>query len=248
MSLFIFFLSLIRETERWAELCNLWQQANDIYLEKLRLLPPSSMSHSVPSELNFQNILNGAQELMKKRVQFHVHLSHLHFQVSTRRLFDAYYSWKDFHVENDSRILVKKGLLKLSSTDEYCTKSHIRRKREHVERSALLTILCTFLSSLKTETNFRLHSGDEVAMAFDRVSATLPVVHLANFPVNPFSTTLPFFGQMLLKKFNPTETEAVVISMADHDTIDLKVRENLYSLSLHLSLSLDFHSFILILY
>lgn len=190
-------------------------------------MPSTSMSHSVPSEMIFQNLLNGANELMKKRVQFHIHLSHFHFQVSTRRLFDAYFSWKDFRVENDSRILVKKGLLKLSSTEEYCRVSHVRRRREHIERSALLTILCTFLSSLKTDTHFRLHSGDEIAMAFNRVSATLPVVHLGNFPVNPFSTTLPLFAKMLLKKFTPTETEAVIVSMADQDTIDLKVHSSI---------------------
>ncbi len=167
---------------------------------------------------------------MKKRVRFRLQLNHIHCQVSLRKVLAAYYSWKDHRVEKDCHKLMKKGLLQQSKSTEYCTHSHARRRREHNERTALLTILATFLTSLHTENTFRLHSGDDIALVFERVSASLPVVHLANFPVNPFSTTLPLFLKLFLKKFKPTETEAVIVSMEEEDTLDVKVILLLFNL------------------
>jgi hypothetical protein len=173
--------------------------------------------------MRFEDLLRGAEVLLKKPVQLCIQLSHIHCQVSMRKLLAAYYSWKDHRVEKAAQHLIKRGLMKASSAEEYCTQSHIRRRREHHERSALLTICATFLSSLSTDTSFRLHTGDDIAFGFERIAATLPVVHLANFPVNPFSTTLPLFLGALLKTFKPTETESVVVSMTDEETVDIKV-------------------------
>jgi hypothetical protein len=179
--------------------------------------------------MRFQNLLNGAEVLLKKPVQLCIQLSQIHCQVSLRKILAAYYSWKDHRVEKAAQQLVKRGLMKSASSEDYCTQSHIRRRREHHERAALLTIFATFLSTLSTDTAFRLHTGDDIALSFERISATLPVVHLANFPVNPFSTTLPLFVNALLKKFQPTETESVVVSMADEETLEVKVVSSVQS-------------------
>lgn len=188
------------------------------------------MSHPIPSAMSFQNLLDGAEVLLKKPVQLCIQLSQIHCQVSMRKILAAYYSWKDHRVEKAAQKLMKKGLMKSSSAEEYCNQSHIRRRREHHERTALLTIFATFLSTLSTETNFRLHTGDDISLGFERISATLPVVHLANFPVNPFSTTLPLFLNFLLKKFQPTATESVIVSMTDENTLDVKVISTLHSI------------------
>jgi hypothetical protein len=180
--------------------------------------------------MRFEDLLRGAEVLLKKPVQLCIQLSHLHCQVSLRKGLAAYYSWKDNRVEKAAQRLVKKGLMRGgASVEEYCSQFHIRRRREHHERAALLTICATFLTSLRTDSTFRLHTGDDIAIAFERISATLPVVHLANFPVNPFSTTLPLFLHVLLKTFKPTETESVVVSMADEETVDVKVLSSVQS-------------------
>lgn len=222
-------MMLRRDTDRWSELISLWQQAIDIYTAKLTTFPLSSMSHPIPPAMLFENLLNGAEVLLKKPVQLCIQLSQIHCRVSMRKILAAYYSWKDHRVEKDAQKLMKKGLMKQSSSEEYCNQSHIRRRREHHERTALLTILATFLSTLSTDTSFRLRTGDDISLGFQRISATLPVVHLANFPVNPFSTTLPLFLTILLKTFRPTETESVTVSMTDENTVDVKLVSTLGS-------------------
>jgi hypothetical protein len=174
--------------------------------------------------LKFMTLVHAAEELSRKRVRLRMELTHATAQVSTRKIQSAYYSWKMRRVEKEARNLVKMGLVRQEACNDYIEQSYNRRRKESAERSALLKVFCTYITSVQTGLRFHVHSGEDISLTLERVAANLPVVHLANFPLNPFSTTLPLFGKVFLGLFKPTHTERVSIKTVDEDSVDIMVR------------------------
>lgn len=208
----------------WDELKGLWCEAMEIYVEKLTMTHYESVK-GLPQYPIVERILKLTEDVERKPLKLELRLSYVDGQISLKRALAAAVSWLFRKANRDAALWVDTGLMKGASVDVETVKVNEKKTlyKEHIERTAILSLLKIYITSCGADVGFRLHSGGEINIAMRRGEATLPVTYLASSPLNPFSSGFSDVGGYMLGVFHPTETEELSVTTPDQGVADIKV-------------------------
>jgi hypothetical protein len=216
--------------ESWIDLCQLWQEAQETYIQKViesfSNSPTAQQQHhvEVPSILPFQTLVDSVTEIERKHLKINMVLTQIDGQISLTKSLLAYHSYVKRSVEYEVFNQLSKGLIAQSSLHDYLQEHLKVLDREHLERECALKLLCCYVTTLALGVKFHFHSGEDIKVAIERLQLNLPVALLASFPFNPFSTSLQkFVNNTFFGVFHPTETEDLHVTRVDTDITDIKV-------------------------
>lgn len=140
--------------------------------------------------LEFGNLVGIATSLARKQLKFEIDFHEIRGQLSLRRLLHAFKDYKLRDEEAKARENVNKGLMSKPGFVKFQEEARLESTKEHIERGALLTLMCTYITAIGMTLRFQFSPDKVINMAIERAHTSLPVVLLASLPVNPFSKSI----------------------------------------------------------